>query len=199
MNPYRDERVLGGVRQFLDRFYGDDHPRLLVLGINPGRFGGGATGIAFTDPIALSDHCGIQTHLPRHSEVSSQFVYRVIAHMGGVASFFSRFFLSAVSPLGFTRGGANLNYYDDPHLELAVTPFIVETLRQQIDLGGRRDVALIIGRGQNLEFVEALNAEHRFFDRLEALDHPRYIMQYRRVQLDEYIRQYSDMLGSLAT
>src|SRR5262247_2000398 len=118
MNPYRDPQVRGYVRAFLDRFYSDNRERTLIVGINPGRFGAGVTGVTFTDPVALQDFCGIENHLPRRRELSSVFIYELISLLGGPARFFGRFFLSAICPLGFTkgRGGVNVNYYDDPGL-----------------------------------------------------------------------------------
>jgi len=197
MNPYRERRVMGYVRAFAQRFYGDDNQRSLILGINPGRFGAGVTGVTFTDPVALSDFCGIENELGRRRELSSVFVFDVIRHLGGPERFFARFFLSAICPLGFTAGGVNMNYYDDPKLARAVTPFIVRTLRQQIALGARRDVAVILGAGANLKFMQRLNDEHRFFGELRGLDHPRFIMQYRRKRLPEYLRAYEAALTDL--
>lgn len=83
--------------------------RVPILGINPGRFGSGLTGVTFTDPVALADECGISNHLPRKRELSSIYIYEMIRHMGGPAEFYQQFFLSAVCPLGFTRKGVNLN------------------------------------------------------------------------------------------
>ena len=61
-----------------------DMARVAVLGINPGRLGGGRTGIAFTDPGALTAYCGIAHELPRRApELSTQFVYEVITELGG--------------------------------------------------------------------------------------------------------------------
>ena len=197
MNPYRSVRVRGYLRAFLDRFYADNGERVLILGINPGRFGAGVTGITFTDPVAMKDFCGIDNHLPRRRELSSVFVFDVVQHLGGPDAFFSKFFLSAICPLGFTKGGVNMNYYDDPNLARAVTPFIVDTLKRQIALGCRRDVAVILGRGTNLKFVERLNDEHRFFGELRGLDHPRFIMQYRRKRLAEYLGTYEQTLSEL--
>jgi len=194
MNPYRDRRVLQYVRAFLDTFYADERERTLILGINPGRFGAGVTGVTFTDPVALSDFCGIENHLGRRRELSSEFVFEVVRHLGGPAPFFSRFFLSAICPLGFTRGGVNMNYYDDASLAKAVTPFIVRTLRRQIALGARRDVAVILGAGANLKFMQRLNDAHGFFGELRGLDHPRFIMQYRRKRVADYVRVYEQTL-----
>jgi hypothetical protein len=199
MNPYRDRRVLQYVRAFLDRFYADDRERTLILGINPGRFGAGVTGVTFTDPVALSDFCGIENHLGRRRDLSSVFVFDVIQHLGGPVRFFSQFFLSAICPLGFTKGGINMNYYDEAGLAKAVTPFIVRTLRQQIALGARRDVAVVLGRGTNLRFIQRLNDEHGFFDELRGLDHPRFIMQYRRKRVAEYLRTYEQTLTASAS
>src|SRR5262245_33437917 len=43
MNPYTDREVRGYVRAFLDKFFTDNRERVLVFGINPGRFGAGIT------------------------------------------------------------------------------------------------------------------------------------------------------------
>ncbi len=40
--------------------------RYLILGINPGRFGGGITGIPFTDPIRLQNICGIENDFQKN-------------------------------------------------------------------------------------------------------------------------------------
>jgi hypothetical protein len=195
MNPYRDGHAQKYLGAFLRRYFNDVAPRTLIFGINPGRFGAGVTGIAFTDPVALADFCGIANQEPRRRELSSVFIYDMIEAVGGVDAFYRRFFLTAISPLGFTRRGVNMNYYDDRALEKAVTPFIARTVEQQIGFGGRRDRAIVLGAGANLKFIRALNDRHRFFGEVVGLDHPRFIMQYRRKKLDAYIRKYADVLA----
>jgi hypothetical protein len=192
LNPYADAATMALVEKFLFRFFDDERPRTLVLGINPGRFGGGSTGIGFTDPVALQDACGIENDLPKRRELSSEFVYRFVDRWGGPRQFFGAFYLTALCPFGFTRAGNNFNFYDDPALLGAMRPFIVETLRAQIALGGRRDVALILGAGKNKRVIDEMNQEHGFFERVEALDHPRFIMQYRRKQMDAYVERYRE-------
>lgn len=196
MNPYNDARTQRHVRTFLEKYFSDNRERTLVLGINPGRFGAGVTGVTFTDPVALANECGIPNDLPRKRELSSIFVYTVINALGGSQSFYSRFFLSAVCPLGFTRGGNNLNYYDEPKLERAVTPLIVASIQTQIAIGCRRSKVIVLGRGDNARFLKRLNDEHRWFATVHPLDHPRFIMQYRRKQLDRYISSYKDVLSA---
>lgn len=194
MNPYLEPSVRRSMRAFLDRFFPDNRERTLILGINPGRFGAGITGVTFTDPVALADFCGIPNTLARRRELSSVFIYDMIARFGGPEAFYGKFFLTAISPLGYTRNGLNLNYYDEPALTKAVTPFIVDSLERQIALGCRRDVAFVLGFGANRRYLEKLNDSHKFFDRIVALEHPRWILQYRRKKVDFYIDKYVSAL-----
>src|SRR5687768_5823611 len=59
LNPYQDKKAFGLCIRFYKKYYDDHRPRRIILGINPGRFGGGITGIPFTDPIKLERNCGI--------------------------------------------------------------------------------------------------------------------------------------------
>jgi hypothetical protein len=40
-----------------------------------------------------------------------------------------------------------------------------------------------------------LNNEHKWFGEIIPLPHPRFILQYRRKQKDEFIHQYLSVLG----
>ena len=64
MNPYANPIVQDIVGQFYTKFYADNNPRVYILGINPGRFGAGVTGLSFTTPQNLSRYCGIPNNLP---------------------------------------------------------------------------------------------------------------------------------------
>lgn len=191
LNPYDNAAAHARAAQFFKRYFSDDNPRTFVFGINPGRFGGGLTGVAFTDPVALESFCGIRNDLPKRRETSSRFVYAFIQRWGGPRKFYADFFLTAVSPIGFVRAGVNFNYYDDPRLLAAVEPFIVRSMRAQLAIGARRGAAILLGSGRNREVFERLNGEHGFFRRLYVLEHPRFIMQYRRRRAGEYLRKYS--------
>lgn len=196
MNPFRENpAVIHIIREFYGRFYNDDNPRYMILGINPGRFGGGVTGIPFTDTKRLNEKCGIVINEFQTHEPSSAFVYDVIEAYGGVNAFYSKFYIGAVSPLGFTTRGkkgntVNYNYYDDRDLTRAVSDFILESLRKQFDFGIERDVCFCLGTGKNEQFLSRLNDEYRFFNRIIALEHPRFIMQYRARSKQDYIRKY---------
>jgi hypothetical protein len=197
MNPYREPGVMSVIGRFFRKFYRDNRERVILLGINPGRFGAGVTGITFTDPLRLEKNCGISNSFTKRPELSSGFVYEVIRAFGGVDEFFGHFFLSAVSPLGFTRSGKNLNYYDEPALEDALKEFIHATLKKQAGLGIRRDKVLCLGEGKNFRYLQKLNRETGLFTEILTLPHPRWVMQYRYRRRDEFIREYLGLLKSL--
>ncbi len=190
LNPYRESAVQTVVRRFAQRFYNDNTARIGIFGINPGRFGAGITGLVFTDPVVLRNVCGIANDFGDRRELSATFVYQTIDAFGGVEAFYRWFYLSALCPLGFTRNGINLNFYDDRLLMERTVPFIVESLRAQLSFPLRREVAIVVGSGVLHRIAERINSQHRFFDRLLVLDHPRYIMQYRRRFLADYIERY---------
>jgi hypothetical protein len=195
LSVYKDPKVRALLRSFYARFYHDDRPRTLVLGINPGRFGGGLTGIPFTDPVRLATDCGIPNSLPQRRELSSEFIYRMIGYLGGVETFFSKNLLSAVCPLGFVRDGKNLNYYDEPALLRSLTPFIVDTLQGQFRLGVNSEKVVLLGEGLNVRHFESWNREFGFSQKVISLPHPRFIMQYRRKSLPEYLDRYAEVLS----
>ncbi|HTM68398.1 MAG TPA: DUF4918 domain-containing protein, partial [Candidatus Binatia bacterium] len=112
MNPYKDRAVRACFKAFLDRHFDDARKRALILGINPSRFGAGITGVAFTDPVALREFCGVPNAMGDTRELSSTFVYQVVEAMGGAKQFYKDFFLTATCPLGFTKHGVNYNFYD---------------------------------------------------------------------------------------
>jgi hypothetical protein len=195
MNPYVKKEVKDAVKEFYKKFYEDERKRIFVLGINPGRFGGGLTGISFTDPVALRKLCGIDNHLGNKEELSSKFVYEVINRFGGVKKFFSRFFLSAIYPLALINDGKNYNYYDGKKLFTFLKPQLMNSLKEQTKFGANRKIAICLGK-KNADYLEILNHELKLFNNIKILDHPRFIMQYRQKKLNDYISQYLNVLGN---
>jgi len=149
LHPQPSAEVMEVVKQFFKKFYTDNRPRKLLLGINPGRFGAGITGINFTAPRQLKDECGIDHTWGNSSELSAEFIYEMINAYGGSQKFYGDFFIGAVSPLGYIKDGKNINYYDDKQLQKSVTPFIVETIRQQLKMGLSNDTCFCIGGEKN--------------------------------------------------
>ncbi|QJB30515.1 DUF4918 family protein [Chitinophaga oryzae] len=196
MNPFRENPEINGImEQFYKKYYDDHSRRRMILGINPGRLGSGATGVPFTDTKRMAEKCGINIQGFKSHEPSSVFVYDVIDAYGGVKKFYHQFYISAVCPLGFTKlqpGGKeiNYNYYDSPALTKAVTPFIIENLRTQLAWDIDTSICYVMGTGKNAAFFEALNKKEQFFEKVVPLEHPRFVMQYKSKTKETYVDKY---------
>jgi hypothetical protein len=194
MNPFSEPQVQKITKEFYLKFYRDNNPRYFIIGINPGRHGAAITGIPFTDTKRLKSALGIAYPGKESHEPSSVFIYEVIDALGGPEKFYSRFYINSICPLGFVveknKKETNYNYYDDNELLKAVTPFILEKLKEQIGLGLRTDKAFCLGEGKNLKFLTQINAEHHFFKEIIPLVHPRYIVQYKQKFKQEYLNDY---------
>lgn len=200
MNPFKENKeVLPISSQFYNKFYNDNETRKLILGINPGRFGAGVTGIPFTDTKRLADVCKIEIDSVSTHEPSSVFVYEMIEHYGGAEKFYGNYFITAMSPLGFiiknSKGNwINCNYYDFEELFYAVKPFIIETLKKQVDFGVDTKICYVLGK-KNAKYVNLINRQEKLFDSVVALDHPRFIQQYKSKFKDQYISDYLSKLS----
>lgn len=194
--PYSEKETRRVMTAFYNRYYHDIQPRKMIFGINPGRFGAGLTGVPFTDPVKMKEACGIDNAFDKKPELSAQFIYAMIATLGGPGEFYSTFYITSLSPLGFVRDGINYNYYDDPALARAVRPFITGNIRDQIKIAGSdADKAYCLGEGKNFQYFSKLNGEHHFFREIIPLPHPRWIMQYRRKSMERFLDLYKERLS----
>nr|5H0K_A Chain A, Uncharacterized protein [Pedobacter heparinus DSM 2366] len=203
MNPFKEhEQTMHIVEAFYHKYYNDNQSRYLILGINPYRFGSGLTGIPFTDPKRLITECNIPYSGKLSHEPSSVFIYEMINAFGGAEAFYKQFYISSPCPLGFTSIAANgkeknYNYYDSKALEKAVYEFIIENIRKQLTLGITTDTCFCLGTGKNEKFLMKVNAQYKFFKRIVALEHPRFIMQYKTASKQFYIDKYISAFKAL--
>ncbi len=173
----------------------------MIVGINPGRLGAGVTGIPFTDSYRLLEKCGIVIDGLVTYEPSSVFVYDVVDAYGGAESFYRDFYITSVSPLGFVKLNSknrevNFNYYDDAALQEVVQPFIIASLEQQLDFGIDRSRCFCMGTNKNYKYLSQLNRQKGYFREIVPVEHPRFVMQYRSKQKEEYIKKYIAALSS---
>ena len=202
MNPYLDNpETMTVMRTFYEKYYNDSKPRKFIIGINPSRHGAGITGVPFTDTKRLESVCGIPMVSARTHEVSSVFVYDMIAAWGGPDDFYRKFYINSPFPLAIVRhvkenNWVNANYYDDAKLFEMVKPFMIESMKQHIRLGLDTSEVYILGK-KNAVFINKLNKEAKLFDRAVVLDHPRYIQQYKSKDKPLYIDQYLKALGGV--
>lgn len=188
--PFDDPRTRETMSSFFSRFYSDNKSRTLILGINPGRFGAGTTGINFTAPRQLRQYCQVDSLFKDQSELSAEFIYDMIMVYGGAEKFYNDFFIGAVSPLGYIQDGVNMNYYDNKNLLARLEPFILKSITDLLQIGFKTDTCFCIGEDKNFKFLSRINQQKGFFKKLIPLPHPRFIMQYRRKLKEQYIDQY---------
>ena len=199
LNPYLDNpETLQVMTSFYDKYYNDEVPRKFIIGINPSRHGAGVTGVPFTDTKHLENDCGIPMLSARTHEVSSVFVYDMIAQYGGVAAFYKDYYINSPFPLAIVRKNAqgnwlNANYYDDPELFALTREYMIETLRKHIALGLDTNKVYVLGK-KNATFLDKLNKEASLFKKMVVLEHPRYIEQYKSKEKQLYIDKFITLL-----
>jgi hypothetical protein len=68
-------------------------------------------------------------------------------------------------------------------------------MQKQISFGLQTDICFCIGEGENFKYLKKLNTQYKWFDKIESVPHPRFIMQYRLKRKEEFIRQYIEKLS----
>lgn len=195
INPYLDNpETMAVMEQFYHKFYNDFKKRKFIIGINPSRHGAGVTGVPFTDTKRLESVCGIQMKSAHTHEVSSVFMYDLISEFGGPTDFYNQFYINSPFPLAIVRHSKedkwlNANYYDDPSLFEMVKEFMILSLKKHVSLGLDTSEVFVLGK-KNADFLQKLNKEIKLFDKLIALEHPRFIQQYKSKEKQQYIDKY---------
>jgi hypothetical protein len=195
INPFKNNPETMNVMQtFYHKYYNDTAKRKFIIGINPSRHGAGVTGIPFTDTKRLESICGIEMKSAHTHEVSSVFMYDMIAEYGGASDFYKHFYINSPFPLAIIRHTKNdkwlnANYYDDPKLFEMVKDFMISTLKTHIKWGLETSEVFILGK-KNAGFIQKLNKDAQLFDRVSILEHPRYIQQYKSKEKQHYINKY---------
>ena len=195
--PFSNTDTISVMTSFFNKYYHDNNPRHFIFGINPGRFGSGITGVGFTDAQHLESHCGISNSFSKRVETSSEFIYEVIEAYGGSKKFYEDFYITSVSPVGFTKEGNNYNYYDDKALSAKLEKFIVNNIKTQLNFGQKNRDIICIGQGKNLKYLQELNKKHELFENIHALPHPRWVMQYKRKEKSKHIDAYLEVFEKL--
>ena len=194
MNPYLDNpETMDVMQQFYGKYYNDFEQRKFIIGINPSRHGAGVTGVPFTDTKRLESVCGIKMQSAYTHEISSVFVYDLIAEYGGAESFYKQFYINSPFPLAIIRlkdgKWLNANYYDDPTFFEMVKDFMLASLKKHISMGLDTSEVFVLGK-KNADFIRKLNKEAKLFDCLTILEHPRFIQQYKLKEKHQYIDKY---------
>lgn len=186
---------------FYKKYYNDNNKRYLILGSSPARKGTATTGIPFEDASHLYKETGIMIDNFYINKSSSDFLYDVMEQYGGCEKFYKNFFMSFVCPLGIVNVNSkgnevNSNYYENKKLENVLYNFIVDSLKKQIAFGIETSICYCIGSGENFKFLTKINEQYKFFDKIIALEHPRFIMQYNSKDRNKYLDKYINTLNN---
>ena len=202
INPFMDNPETMEVMQaFYHKFYADSNQRKFIIGINPSRHGAGVTGVPFTDTKRLESVCGIKMQSAYTHEVSSVFLYDMIAEYGAAKEFYKQFYINSPFPLAIVRQTKegkwlNANYYDESVLFEMVKEYMISTLKINISMGLDTSEVVVLGK-KNASFIHKLNKEAKLFGSLKVLEHPRYIQQYKSKEKQLFIEKYILTLDSL--
>lgn len=202
INPYKGnqkQQVKEITTAFYQKYYNDIKPRRIILGSSPARKGSAVTGVPFEDAKHLQSETNIFIDEFYINKSSSGFLYDVINNYGGCEKFYADFYMNFVFPLGLARTNSkgnevNCNYYKNKKLQEILRPFIINTIRNQLDFGIDTSVCYCIGSGENYTFLSQLNDEYHFFNTIIPLEHPRFITQYNSKNKDKYMAKYMKAL-----
>ena len=73
---------------------------------------------------------------------------------------------------------------------------MIQSLKDHISLGVDTSEVFILGK-KNASFLEKINKEEKFFDKMTVLEHPRYIQQYKSKEKEIYIDKYLIALNQI--
>jgi uracil-DNA glycosylase len=136
--------------EFHKKYVEPNNPKIVLCGINPGRYGAGLTGIPFVDFKSL------QKLLPgitnENSEKSSKFLFSIINSFKA-DKFYQNFHVTNLSSVGFynLKNGRNINY---DILPTHIAIFILEKFVDEMNLVKPE---IIVPIGKNVDFELTLN------------------------------------------
>lgn len=172
------------VRDFYKNYYMPvKHQRIVLCGINPGKFGAGKTGVPFLDFKSLSQL--LSTVNSDENERSAQFIWQIISKFGSQA-FFNQVYLTNISWFGFSRNGKNLNYNElSPLLQKEFTKGFAD---EMIIVNPRIIIPLSIEVNKTLR---TMNLRYKLGKRLK---HPNYYKFPSRVEngIESYMQAISN-------
>ena len=199
-NGVNKDTIKHVLHKFYTKYYNDTDKRFMILGSSPARRGTALTGVPFEDVNHLQKDTGISIDAFGANKRSSSFLYEVMEEYGGRQNFYKQFYMSFVCPLGIEKinlkgNWVNCNYYENAALKKCLYPFIVDSLRRQIDFNIDTTVCFCIGSGENFKFLTNINNKYHFFDTIVPLEHPRFIMQYNADRKEEFMQKYVNTLS----
>lgn len=76
-------------------------------------------------------------------------------------------------------------------------PFILESIKAQLEFGVRSRDIVCAGERKNLKYLEALNKTHGLFGKIHPVPHTCRVMQYRRKEKEKHIARYLEVFEKI--
>lgn len=191
-NPISTMERRIAIDAFYEKYFDDEKSRVHVIGINPSKINNTSTGVNYTDGFALLNYCGINNDFSKSRELTADFFYKVVMAAGGSEIFYKEVFPWALMPLSITKDGSYINYYDCSVQE-ALKDIVEENMRWVSKLPSRGRL-VVLGKGENLKSFKNLSGTPFGYNTVLSLPHPRWIMQYNRDKVDQYIDIYLESI-----
>jgi hypothetical protein len=77
----------------------------------------------------------------------------------------------------------------------AIEPFMLRCIRRQLATMPVESTCFCLGEGENFKYFSRVNERYHFFKEIIPLPHPRWVMQYRRKKVGEYVDLYVNRLN----
>jgi len=175
--------------EFHKKYVQPNTPKIVICGINPGRYGAGKTGIPFIDFKSLSK---IFPDIANYeSEKSAKFFFEIIEDFG-INKFYKSFHVTNISWYGFQHKenniiGNNINYYDLP---FEIQNFLFDKFIEEMNFI-KPDTIIPLGTKVYWELLR-LKAENKLKAKIDTpLQHPTYC----RVDKDIYMKTLTRYLN----
>lgn len=203
INPFMGEnkdKVNKIAEIFYNKYYNDDNFRYLILGSSPSRKGTAISGIPFEDLKHLETETGINIANSSANKSSQDFLSEIIMKYGGFKKFYNKFYMNFLCPIGLVKINSNgkeinYNYYENKELQNSLYDFMIDMLKNMINIGINRTKCYCMGSGGNYNFLMQINEKYGFFDKIIPLEHPRFIMQYNSKNKDFFVEKYMKALS----
>jgi hypothetical protein len=74
---------------------------------------------------------------------------------------------------------------------------MLKCIHTQLDTMPTLTTCYCLGEGTNYKYFSRINTQHGFFKEIIPLPHPRWVMQYRRPRIAEFVDLYLSRLATV--
>lgn len=180
------------IEKYYDKYVDFDSDKIVLCGLNPGRFGAGLTGVPFIDFKSLSKM--LSNIKKDDGESSAQFFFELVKKFG-IEKFYKICYVTNISKFGYSKKSSakNVNY---PKLPNSAQDWLFKRFIEEMNLIKPKviiplsdDVAKtlkVLTQAQQLDYKIA-----------PKLNHPAWVMTYKKKDKNLWLQKYYETIMSL--